>query len=514
MKIKNTYNNDYPDYTAETDRLDELKENGVALEEELPKLLQRIITRHRPNHLRTKKLYDRYKTNKGAVPIFTRKPRFGNAIKPINHQINNDFFSEIVDFFVGYFGTITYSYSEVEESQEDTKASIGAFSNLFGKSKKSGKEAVEIAAKTLNDFVTRNGMADKDNEIKKLASICGYVGRLLYHDLDGNERVSIIMPYETIALGDDVTEPKYAVRYYKIKNINDETVMKVEFYDGDYCYYFEGGSQSDLHLKNKKETLFGGCCPLQIIPKNLELQGDAEKVLSLIDAYDRTVSDASNEMENFANAILAFKNMKLSKDDINNLKSEGSIQFNSLGNTDSDLYYVTKNINDTFIEHHLDRLKNDIYRFSKTPNLSDGTFGSESGEARKFRITGIEAKCNAFQAKLDAAGAYMFKLLCNAWNMQNIAIDPLQCYMEFKRNFPLDIQTEANAISSLIGCGYPKKAAFALASFVDDVDYIMDLIEEEEEEGIASLTKKTPLDEMEDSLKEDLEDSESNKMEE
>lgn len=487
-----TRETEYPDYTAEIDALDKLKDTPE-YEENLPKILKRIIDKHEPNRKRTKALYDRYKANDEAVPIFSRKPRFGNSIKPINHKINNDFFSEIVDFFTGYFGTITYSYSQTEESEEETAKKKGVLSKFF-KKLVSGEDAVERAAKKLSDFVTRNSMADKDNEVKKIASICGYVGRLLYHDKEGEERVSIVMPFECVALGEDLVEPKYAVRLYKIKDIEDKTVAKAEFYDGDFCYYFEGGSWSALKLVNKKETLFGGLCPLQIIPKNLELLGDAEKVLASIDAYDRTVSDASNEMENFASAILAFKNIKLDKNDMNRLKAEGSIQFNSLGGSDSDLFFVTKDINDTFIEHHLDRLKNDIYRFSKTPNLSDGTFGNESGEARKFRITGIEARCNVFQGKLTSAGVYMFKLLANAWNAQNIPIDPLQCYMEFKRNFPLDIQTEANAIASLIGCGYPKKAAFALASFVDDVDYIMQLIEEEEEQGIASLTKTLPTD--------------------
>ena len=467
---------EYPDFTAETDYLDRLKEAGTPLEEELPWILKRIIDKHIGNSKHTKMLYERYKTSEEAVPIFKRKPRFGNSIKPINHKINNDFFSEIVDFFDGYFGEITYSYSEVEESEETT----------------GGNEAVERASKTLNDFVTRNTMKDKDNETKKLSSACGYVGRLLYHDKEGNERVSILMPFECAALGEEVEEPKYGVRYFKIKNIQDKTIMKVEFYDGDWCYYFEGGSQSELKFVTKKETLFGGNCPLQLIPKVLEMQGDAEKVLSLIDAYDRTVSDVSNEMENFANAILAFKNMKLTKEDTDKLRAEGNIQFTSLGGADSDLYYVIKNINDTFIEHHLDRLKNDIYRFSKTPNLSDGTFGAESGEARKFRITGIETRCDMFQAKMEKAGAYMFKLLANAWKTKGIEVDPLQCYMEFKRNFPLDITTEAQAVSTLIGCGFPKKAAFAQASFVDDVDYIMDMIAQQEEEEITSLRKILP----------------------
>lgn len=467
---------EYPDYTAEIEALDDLKGKGE-YETELPKLLKLIIDKHRPNSLHTKKLYGRYKTLDTAVPIFQRKPKYKDDDTTINNKINNDFFGEIIDFFVGYFGTVTYSYSETEESQNTT----------------GGTQKVEVASKTLNDFIVRNSMADKDNEIKKIASICGYVGRLLYHDRDGNERLLITMPYETIVLSDtELTEPKYGVYYAYRKDINKRRYLSVEFYDDEYIYFYEGGSTSDLVFKKKLENLYG-YCPLQIIPKNLELMGDAEKVLANIDAYDRTVSDANNEMENFANAILAFKNMKLDDKDLAKLKQSGSIQFNTLGGTESDLYYVCKNINDTFIENHLDRLKNDIYRFSKTPNLSDGTFGAESGEARKFRITGIEARCNTFQSKLEAAGVYMFKLLATVWHKKAIDIDPLQCYMEFKRNFPLDITTEAQAVEKLIACGLPKKVAFAVLSFVDDIDYVMDLIEEEKA-GIPSLLDAIPED--------------------
>lgn len=478
------HNSEYPDYTAEIDYLDSIK--GTAeYENNLPYILKIIIDKHRPNSIHTKKLYGRYKTLDTDVPIFQRKPKYQDSETAVNNKINNDFFSEIVDFFVGYFGTITYSYSEADESKEVT----------------GGAENVERAAKELNDFVTRNSIADKDNEIKKIASICGYVGRLLYHDKEGYERVLITMPYETIVLSDtELTEPKYGVYYSYKKDINKRRYLRAEYYDDEFIYIFEGGSTSDLKFKSKIENLYG-YCPLQIIPKNLELMGDAEKVLSIIDAYDRTVSDANNEMENFANAILAFKNMKLDDKDLIKLKQTGSIQFNSLGMNDSDLFYVCKNINDTFIEHHLDRLKNDIYRFSKTPNLSDGTFGSESGEARKFRITGIEARCNTFQSKLETAGVYMFKLLAAAWNKKAIAVDPLQCYMEFKRNFPLDITTEAQAVSTLIACGLPQKIAFTMLSNIDDIDYVMDLIEQEKS-GIPSLTETIPEDEEDNSTEE------------
>ena len=51
--------------------------------------------------------------------------------------------------------------------------------------------------------------------------------------------------------------------------------------------------------------------------------------------------------------------------------------------------------------------------------------------------------------------------------------------MSFKRNFPLDLVSEAQAAATLIGAGLPKEVAFSQLSFIDDVDYVMDLIDQE-----------------------------------
>lgn len=84
-------------------------------------------------------------------------------------------------------------------------------------------------------------MFDVDMEITKYASICGYSGRLLYIDLEGDVRVMPVAPYETIILSDtEITESKYAVRYYETKDINDNILWKVEFYDNINISYYEG----------------------------------------------------------------------------------------------------------------------------------------------------------------------------------------------------------------------------------------------------------------------------------
>ena len=167
--------------------------------------------------------------------------------------------------------------------------------------------------------------------------------------------------------------------------------------------------------------------------------------------------------------------------------SNGAINIKSTGTSqNADVTFLTKNINDSFTEHHLERLQDNIYRFSKTPNLNEDSFGSASGISLKFKLHGLETKCGMFEAKMMDAAQYMWKLLCSVWRKKNITVDPLQITMEFTRNFPLDTLAEAQTVQALIGAGIPKEVAYSQLSFVDDVDYVMEMLEKEQN-GIESL---------------------------
>ena len=123
----------YPDFTAETEAI---QKNGVT-----PELVSRIIRKHRGNSCFNRKLRLRYCCYQEGVPIFGRVPRFHGNAALLNNQLNNDFFSEIVNVKTGYFAgkPIAYSYSKTAESQSAT----------------GGDAAAEICSKALTDFVTR-----------------------------------------------------------------------------------------------------------------------------------------------------------------------------------------------------------------------------------------------------------------------------------------------------------------------------------------------------------------------
>ena len=449
-----------PQFTAE---LDEIRKNGITIP-----LLVDIIQKHTPNSEFNKNLYKRYLGISGSIPIDNRTPHYEGQENAANNKVSNDFMGEIVDFKVGYFAgePISYSYSNTDEAEEVT----------------GGEKSVEEVQKKLTDFIVRNNMYGVDMETTKNATIYGYSGRLFYIK-DGEVRVTAIHGYETIILSDtDISEPEYAIRYYKAYNSNKTEKWIVEFYDNRNVTIYEGSSLIDLAQKDIKEHLFD-FCPLQGVANNKECMGDAEKVLPLIDDYDKVVSDNSNEIENFVHALMVASLVgsdveetlqKANQSGILNIPPVGTNQISE------PVKWVTKNINDTFTEHHLQRLEDNIYRFSRTPNLNDDTFGNASGVSLKFKLHGLETKCASFEASAMNSAQYMWKLLCSVWNKKGTKADPLQFVMEFNRNFPLDRLSEANTAQAFISAGLPKKWVYSQIAGIDDVQYILDLLEKEQ----------------------------------
>lgn len=448
----------FPDYSV---FIEEIDKKGIT-----PELLYKIIQKHRPNSNYNKMLYDRYMAIYKGVDIDIREPRFDEA-NPINNKVNNDFMGEIVNFKVGYFAgePHSYSYSDTKEAEEVT----------------GGEQAVDNATKTLTDFVTRNNMFGVDMKTTLYASAYGYSGRLCYIDEEKNERVMAIHGFEVIPLSNkSISEPKYAIWYREIERIDGSKTWNVEFYDNKYIHRYTG-ELSALTFVSKDLHLFD-YCPLQGIANNDECMGDAEKVLPLINDYDKVFSDNSNEIEAFVHAILVTSMMGEEKDIsevIQKAQKSGALNVPPVGNqaTTEPIKWATKNINDAFTEHHIQRAEDNIYRFSRTPNLGDESFGSASGISLKFKLHGLETKCATYEANVMDAAQHMWRVLCSSWNRRGTRIDPLQIVIDFHRNFPQDDLSKAQTAQAEIAAGVPQRHAFR--HLTDDVDYLMDMLEEE-----------------------------------
>jgi SPP1 family phage portal protein len=440
-----------PDFTYE---IEQIRANGIS-----PDLVKRILKKFEPRQVEMMKLFLRYTGDPQGVPIFQRHL---DDSRKVNNRVANDFFGEIVDMKVGYFAgnPISYNYSKDVAEYERVQETIVRFASM-------------------------NNLPDLDVEVTKMAAICGYGARLIYIDQEGRERAKNLPAYGVVFLASsgDITEPDYALYVYTVLNERDSPIRKVEFYDESQTHYFiETRSNSGTYKVEKPpEPHPFGMCPVVGYPNNAELQGEAEKVLSLIDAYDRTLSDVNSEIEAFRLAYMAFIGGQITEEVLNEARKTGAFNIPEGG----DIKFITKQLNDAIVEHHLDRLHDNIYRFSKTPDLSDEAFGSgsQSGEARKYKLLGLEMKVGFFENKFRSASKRMFDLLSRPWNAKepSLRFDPLYVWYEFKRNFPRDLLYEAQATRQLRGM-VSEQTRLSQLSFVDDVEYEVELMRHERDD--------------------------------
>lgn len=430
-----------------------LDQNGIDEE-----VISAIISDTEKDRERMRLLYQSYKADEKEGPeIFNRSVVAYDALESekvrrlddkVNNQLNNAFDAEIVDTKVGYmFGhPISYDYD---------------------------KESPELK-KLIEDFLLRSNVEDSDSELGLLASVCGKAARIAYIDKDGYERVKNLDPWKVVFIGDDIQEPDYSIYIY-----TEDGVNYAEFYDNANIYFFSDG-KSGYGLDDIKEHLFD-YNPLYGVVNNRDHQGDAEKVYALINAYNRTLSDASNEIEQYRLAYLILRGMGASDDTIGDLKKSGVIEL--LGDHD-EVKYLTKDINDGMIENHLNRLEENIMRFAKSVNFSDESFGGNiTGVAMKYKLMGLENKCITMERKFVTSLRYQFKVLFSSWAKRHgiNKEDYLKVFYSFKRNLPANLLEEAKVQKELKGY-VSEKTRLGLFSQVDDVEYEIEEMKKEQDE--------------------------------
>lgn len=441
-------------------------------------LLMQMINEHKSIREDVIALQKRYDASADGVPILNRTPpnlmleneKVRRIDQIINNKLNNTFDSDVVDTKVGYFLGNPISYVAEKENG--------------------------LLKQTIESFIVRENISDKDTTLGTKTSIAGYGARLVYWGLDNGRpvlKVANINPAECIFLYDEtMSAPMYSIQYYKTKEIRENGEKKditiVEFHDELNTYFFKDDGDG-FELFDIKEHYLQAP-PLFGVENNDSLNGEAVKILNLIDAYDRTLSDANSEIEATRLAILILRNIGMDEEDIEEMNKIGLLE---LFGQDVDVKYLTKEVNDTMIENHLNRLEQNIHKFAKSVNFSDEAFaGNISGIAIKFKTMALEHKSIISEHKFRSALQYQFKLLCAGWSKLGICSpdDYLNIWFGFKRNLPANLLEEAQVTSMLKGL-VSERTRLSLLSFVDDVDAELEAMKQDE---IEFGNKLPPLD--------------------
>jgi len=450
-----------------------------------------------------KDFYERYKQTEVGVPVFT-KP-FQNYEK-VTEKIPNDFFGDIVDLKTGYMGN---------------EIVIGIDSRQVGDAER------EEQTLFLETWAKRESTTDKNSELVKMAANTGKSYRLLFVSDDravGEERprvgVQNLDPWETVVYRDGTIQtPTFAMHYFTVTekqfsmNPNSERTqaippkekLRVEWYDGENITYYRENDDSRFVLDESvveggvQKHLFSGV-PIIEFKNNEEGLAEAKKVTDLIDAYDNIISDSTSEVEQLRMAYMWARGagMKLDNDFEQQLQQTGIWPLPA----DGEIGFAGKNLGGAagFVTSMLDEIRNNIYSFSKSIDLSHDRGGGMRVIGWQIAMLRLEMSAQVTERKFKRSYLQQYQLLSQYWQtFENVTIDPLRLKFIFTRRFPKDVDQEIDTLIKAIEV-MPLEDAYAMMSFIENPAELAEKFRDEKPEmaGIMTALDETPDDETSD----------------
>ncbi len=407
--------------------------------------VQNLISIHQSFIPRYQKLQGYYE---GESAILERRKKDPSKS---NNKIVSGYASYIVDIYQGMFvgNPITYSSVNGEYLEE------------------------------LQDIFDANDEQDENSEITKMAGIKGIAYEIVYIDEDGEIAFNEIDADNMIAVYDTKIQPEMigAIRLYSKKDpiFKVETAV-AEVYTVDQIIRFEKAGSSNYQEVSREEHYFNEV-PVVEFPNNDEYIGDFERVISYIDAYDKTISDTANDFEEFTDAFLILTGMMgTDAEDITRMKNDRVLL------TDGDKQgaeWLIKELNDTALENHKSRLNDDIHKFSKVPDMSDEQFaGNVSGIALQHKLLALEQVLAGKERKFKRALQKRIRLITEIFNKFDKNYDYKEIDITFKRNIPVNVKEAVEIAGMLLGFT-STDTALAQLPMIDNIQTELEKIENE-----------------------------------
>lgn len=373
-----------------------------------------------------------------------------------NHTIEHSRILKMKRYYNNMNNIIDRAYTDINKPQNKLShgyASLitNSFVGYFLGKPVSYKSDNETLLNKLNELFMYNDEADENTTLAQEASVCGYAYEIMYMDNDAQLRFKQVPTEEMIVVYDNTLEEniQFAIRYYSVYNLDNKDIKEVVVYtiDEKRVYTYSDGS---LTLKEEEtEELHFNDIPVVDFENNKERTGDFEKVISLIDAYDKANSDTANDFEYFTNAILVISGYLMDEKDEEgrplNFKENRVLNF---ADTQAKAEYLIKNINDTALENYKNRLNNDILRFASVVDMTDENFASNlSGVAILYKLMSMEHITGIKESKFKKGLMRRIEL---ASTVLSIKTTDLYAYTEIKPVFTRNIPANETEIVATV----------------------------------------------------------------
>ncbi len=306
----------------------------------------------------------------------------------------------------------------------------------------------EAAETALTDVLDLNDFQDVNADLDEATSIYGTANLVLWIDEAGEIKMKPLTPTESFVIYDNTLSAKAigAVMYHKYTEESQEMIDLI-VYNMDKISHYNGKVGAPA-LVEENINFFGGI-PMVEYVENKYRKGSFEDAMSIVDAIESIMSSSVNEIEYFDNAYMVLKGLNATtQEDVQDMKNNRVLMVDGEG----DVNFLTKQINDTYIQNMLTRLVNDFHKLTATPNLTDEAFaGNLSGVALQYKMFGLEKQMSKKESKWRKSLQETFRLITNVLNLRGGAIDYRDFRITFVRSLPQNVVESAGLVAQLSG---------------------------------------------------------------
>ena len=442
-----------------------------------------FITEMKPFFDDRERKYKAYTSEENEIDS---RPKPNTKIIKVNNKLHAGLYNTIVDQAADHFTGIPvkWDYDITEQRKSLIQKTKDLFLGNVSAKIKTPKEFDRLA-----ELVKEMRFAMLDSDTARYQGACGVAFRLLEPVETAGEWqlwACNVEPWraEKYENADIFIREKYDTHQKKFfEEMKVVTKKKILTYNRyvetnlmNAAETFKLTSETD----NPLETFY-----LSEFKNNTNRYCDFEVAEELSDAFDRSLSDQQNEVEQFKLAYMMISGSRLGEEEAQRMMEQLGII--NLPDPQAKVGYVTKDINKDFNEYHLNQLKKLYYTVTKSIDFNDEVFKSNSsGEARKWQIIALEAKTNTkeqyFKEGLKEVAETMAAFI--KFN-DKLEVDVSKIVFTFSRSLPTDIGYLADALPKLSPF-LSKRTIINQIPFAKDPDYEMDLMNLEQSQNYPS----------------------------
>ena len=375
------------------------------------KLIQELISEHKEHIEAYKELKDFYTGNHAIL-----KQKAKDKYKPDNRLVVN-FAKYIVDTFNGYF--------------------IGNPVSLFHEDK------------TVNDYLAYidgyNDQSDNNAELSKICSIYGHGFELVFNDENSEIGITYMTPIDGFVVYDNTIQnkPLFACHY----GLSDDDEEVGYFYTKETVYQFATVSGA-YTIVEETPNVFDDIPMIEYL-ENEERQSIFENVKTLINAFNKALSEKANDVEYYADAYLKVLGAEIDEKTLQTLRDTRII--NVSGDDTLTVEFMTKPSADGTQENLLERLQKLIFEISMVANISDENFGNSSGISLRYKLQSMDNLAKSKERKFQSGMSRRYKLISNYPTSKIGENEWVNIQYKFTRNVPANLAEEADIAQTLSG---------------------------------------------------------------